>query len=123
MNYLPNHVTHSSGRRKTVCTSSVLAFFGISPDSYRYSQNRKDVLRILRSNGLSARSRKSKVITAKCQTIGAVRARIKKLGESGYFYVGVVGHAMVLDGDGNTVVDTAPRKRDRRRVTHVYHVS
>lgn len=118
-----SHVTHDSGRRKTVCTSHVLAFFGISSDSYHYSECAKDVKRLLRSNGYSVRSRMSKLCGSKKTTIGILRKKIADLGESGSYYVGVPGHAMLLDSQGETIIDTAPRKRDRRQVIHVSKVT
>jgi len=117
------HITHDSGRRKTVCASSVLAHFGIYPDTYNYAENVGDVNRILRDRGYSVRSRKSKIVTKKANTLGGIRNRIKDLGEPGKYFIRVIGHAMVLDGEGKTIVDTDPRKRDRRKVTHVYKIN
>jgi hypothetical protein len=107
---------------KTVCTSSVLTFFGIRRDSYRYAQTIQDAMNILRRNGFSVRSRKS--AAGKNCTIGKFRTKVRsgKI-EGEYFLVRVEGHAMVVRGDGTTVVDTDPRKVDRRRITHVYRVA
>lgn len=116
------HITYGSGRRKTVCASSVLAHFGIYPDTYKYAEKVDDVKRILRDRGYSVRSRKSKIVTKKANTLGSIRSRIKDLNEPGEYFVRVKGHGMVLDGSGKTIVDTAPRKRDRRKVTHVYKI-
>lgn len=113
-------VTHESGRQKTICTSAVLAYFGISPDSYHYCQNRTDMERILRRNGYSVRSRLSKI--GKGCTIGKAREKIANLCEGGYYYVSVAGHAMLLGCCGETVVDTAPRKRDRRKVLAITRI-
>jgi len=114
-----SHVTHASGRRKTVCTSAVLAFFGIDPGSYRYSQNRSDVIGVLRRNGRSVRSRMSRI--PKGISVGGLRTWLRsKKGkgklERGHYYVSVPGHAIVIDHEGRTVVDTAPVKSDRRRI-------
>lgn len=114
-------VVHESGRQKTICTSAVLAFFGIGAAHYHYCQNRKDMERILRRKGWSVRSRLSKV--GKGCTVGKARERIAKLGEGGHYYVSVPGHAMLLDSKGQTVVDTAPRKRDRRKVLAITKIS
>lgn len=124
-----NHITHASGRRKTVCTSAVLAHFGIMPDTYHYSQDRETVVGVLRRNGWAVRSRKSalkvgkrnKVGNLMAPSVGQVRASIRKLNapDSARFYVSVRGHAMLLDAKGRTIVDTAPRSRDRRPVYDV----
>ena len=117
------HIRHRSGRMKTVCTSAVLAHFGISPDRYHYSHSSETVTNVLRRNRWAVRSRKSalKVGRGKPQSVGQVRASIRKLNapNSARFYVSVRGHAMLLDNEGRTIVDTAPRKRDRRPVLNV----
>ena len=121
---LSSHITHASGRRKTVCTSSVLAYFGIAPSEYNYSQYIRDINRVLRSKGFSVRSRFSSVVTKKFKTVGAIRERVKALNvPSGAFYVGVSGHVLVMDREGNTIIDTSPRKRDKRQVLEIYWVS
>lgn len=121
---LSSHITHASGRRKTVCTSSVLAYFGIAPSEYKYSQCIRDINRVLRSKGFAVRSRLSTVVTKKFKTVGAIRERVKALNvPSGAFYIGVDRHVLVMDREGNTVVDTAPRKRDKRQVLEIYWVS
>ncbi len=107
---------------RTVCTGAVLELFGIEKESYRFAQTVQDVVRLLRKRGISVRSRKSAAGKATA-SVGQLRAAIKsgKLG-TGFFLVRVPSHAMLLDANGRTVVDTAPRARDRRRVTHVYLV-
>lgn len=122
MSGLEEHVTHESGRRKTVCTSAVLAHFGVDPSAYHYSGAWGDVERILRRHGYHVRSRLSRV--GRGRSVGQVRTRLARLGDdpSTLYYVGVPGHAMVMAPDGRTVVDTAPRKRDRRKVHRVFAV-
>lgn len=112
---------HASGRRKTICTSAVLAHFGIAPDSYRYCDCRKDVERILRANGFSVRSRRSRVGYG--LTVGQLRERLRALNEPGLYYVSVPGHALLLSDCGETVVDTDPRDRDRRSVLAITKVT
>ena len=118
-----SHLTHASGRQKTVCTSAVLAHFNISPDSYHYSENRATVIGVLRRNRWAVRSRKSalKVGKGKRPSVGQIRASIRKLNapSTARFYVSIKGHAMLLDYQGRTIVDTAPRDRDRRPVLDV----
>lgn len=118
-----DHIKYDSGRMKTICTSNVLAYFGIPASSYKYSDCITDIKRILRKNGWSVRSRMSALVGNKKTSIGALRKRIADLGESGAYYVGIPGHAMLLDSMGRTIVDTAPRKRDRRQVIHVSKVT
>jgi len=115
--HLNTPVIHSSGKRKTVCTSAVLAYFDIAPCQYRYAYKREQTEGVLRRHGWHVRSRRSQ-FPRKC-TVGQLRAGLAKLNENCVYYVSVPHHAMLLDGQGNTIVDTAPRKRDRRRVVKV----
>lgn len=107
---------HGDGR-KTACTSTVLEYFGIDKGSYHYSQFLDDVVAILRRRGYSVRSRRSSI--PKRSTVGSIRNRLNKI-DAGIYIVQVPGHVMIMDSEGRTVVDTAPRKRDRRQVTHLY---
>lgn len=107
---------------KTVCTSAVLTFFGVDRSTYRFAQTITDAMNILRRNGFSVRSRKS--LAGKNCSIGKFRDKVRsgKI-EGKNFLIRVDGHAMVVNGNGETVVDTDPRKRDRRKITHVYRVA
>jgi hypothetical protein len=122
------HVWHASGAAKTVCTSHVLAAFGIDASTYKYSGYAHQRAGVLRRNGYAVRSRMSKL--GKRRTVGAARAAIRAL--AGHDPVGTrymvcvaVGdqrHCLLLAADGTTIVDTDPRDADRRRVTAVHAV-
>lgn len=119
-----DHIAYSNGRRKTVCTSAVLAAFGIDISNYHYSDSRYDVCRILRRNGWSVRSRKSSI--PRNASMGKLRAWLFKNGEyelGARYYVGVPGHAILLSAAGETIVDTSPRRNDRRRIKHIFRVT
>ena len=136
---LNDHITHKSGEAKTVCVSTCLAYFGVPAGSYKYTdngfRNRKtrryftDNRRgaILRRFGFAVRSRLSSV-GGYDTTVGKVRAKIAKLDDpAGTKYLAIVhgartAHAIVLDRDGSTLIDTAPRKNDRRRVAEIHAV-
>ena len=75
---------------------------------------------VLRRKGYAVRSRKSKM--GKASSVGQIRSKLAKLGESCHYFVGVAGHVMLLDNQGKTVVDTDPRKRDKRAINRVYAV-
>jgi len=125
MTGVATHHQHASGRWKNVCTSAVLAFFGVNPEQYHYAQHRKDVVGVLRRSGRSVRSRKSRIPQG--ISVGGLRTWLRsrkgkgKL-EAGFYYVSVPGHAMVIDQDGKTIVDTAPKQRDRRLVRGISRV-
>jgi hypothetical protein len=115
------HRWFPGGEGKTVCTSAVLAAFGIDACEYHYSGYLEQRLNILRKFGWSARSRNSKL--RKNESVGATRKLIAqhKWGDppGTRYMIRVEGHALLLDYDGNTIVDTAPRKRDRRKVLDI----
>ena len=106
---------------KTVCTSAVLAAFDIDACQYNYSGHLDQRLNVLRKFGWSARSRNSKL--RKNESVGAARKLIAqhKWGDppGTRYMIRVQGHALLLDYDGNTIVDTAPRQRDRRKVLDI----
>ena len=137
MNYLPwiaggaavglaargvsEHRWFPGGQGKTVCTSAVLAAFGIDACQYHYSGYLEQRLSVLRKHGWAARSRNSKL--RKNESVGAARKLIAqhKWGDppGTRYMIRVKGHALLLDYDGNTIVDTAPRVRDRRKVQDI----
>lgn len=107
----------SEHKSKTICASAVAGFFN-ADGNVRYLQTVSDIVRAVRKHGYTVRSRRSSV---QADSVGGIRKELKKLGE-GYYIVRVEGHALLLDHNGQTVVDTCPRKRDRRKITHLYKV-
>jgi len=122
---------------KTGCTSACLEYFGITGKEFRYSQFTKDVVAILRRKGWSVRSRRSSI--PKRATVGGIRNKLRALtldemvvaGRHGStinsrliptYLVQVEGHVLLLNGIGSTVVDTDPRKNDRRKVLRIYKI-
>ena len=123
---LRNHIYHKSGRAKTVCVTACLTALGVPFDSYHYTGGAKDSRResILRKNGYCVRSRMSAL--GKQKTVGNARKVIRKLADpADTYYLLVVktgkrdSHALLLDRQGLTVVDTAPVKVDRRRIISI----
>ena len=115
-----DHLTHASGRQKNVCTSAVLVACGIDESSFKYAQHRDDVKNVMRRNGLSVRSRMSSLPKTARTMAGLKRWLAAGNGEEGaLYYVGTDAHALLLDNRGTIVVDTAPRKSDRRKIRHI----
>ena len=108
-------ITHM---KKTVCNTAVLDALGVAHKA-RYLHSVTDCVRVLRNNGFLVRSRKSRIKEG--STVGSVRKQLAKL-EPGFFLVRVDKHVILMGYDGKTLVDTAPRKRDRRKITHIYLV-
>lgn len=138
---VPKHRYFKKGA-KTVCTSAVLAAFGIDACTYHYSGQLKLRCNILRKNGWAARSRNSHLrrvykfskkvkIPSGPKSVGQARkiiARINKdepetnawgdpLGTR--YMIRVEKHALLLDYHGKTIVDTDPRLRDKRKVSDI----
>jgi hypothetical protein len=122
---LTNHIVRKSGSAKTVCVSHVLARIGVPITAYQSTFTRKSgnvAPSILRRNGFAVRSRMSSI--PKGASVGKARAAIAKLKDpAGTLYMtSVSGHLILLDANGQTIVDTAPRKRDARKVYSIYAV-
>ncbi len=105
---------------KNICALEAARFFGCG-DVSRYLHSIRDLVYAVRKS-YTVRSRAGRV---RGKTVGAARDTLRKLaGEVSAkgFLVRVNGHVLVLDATGKTVVDTSPRKRDRRKITHCYVV-
>jgi len=124
---VPAHIWTMAGGAKTVCTSWVLGWFGIAPGSYHYSGYKAQRAGVLRRNGWAVRSRNSAF--SKGKTTGTLRGLVAAYSKdpAGTVYMVRLGyggecHVILIDGDGKTLVDTDPRKRDRRGVLDVHAV-
>jgi hypothetical protein len=122
---LSNHVTTKGGNFKGICVSACLGYFGIHPTQYKFTWSKrtgnKSTHAILRRFGWSVRSRNSALLKG-TKTVGSVRRAIKDYTDytnDVMYYIQVNGHVLLLNSNGDTVVDTAPRKVDRRRVYNV----
>ena len=123
---LPEHIYHKSGEAKTVCVTACLTALGVPVNAYHYTGYNTDCNRreaILRRHGYAVRSRLSAL--GKKKTVGNARKVIQRLNDpAGTFYLVIVtankkGHALLLNDKGETVVDTAPRKMDKRRIVSI----
>jgi len=117
------HKTFVSGKRKTVCATSIAAYFGIAHQDYRVCFRINDLKRILNRRGWSVASRQSKFCRKSC-TVSHLMKQIagQSSHEVGEYLVHVSGHVLILGRNGEVAVDTDPRKSDRRKVMKVYIV-
>jgi hypothetical protein len=116
---LNKHI-YFDGGAKTVCVSTCLAFFGIMPNEYVYTSSKGNVNayeNVLRRKGYSVRSRKSEFGIKKIVTMTELRRKLKSSDYTANDLFIVVGyqrksaHLMVLNGNGETVIDTAPNSK------------
>ena len=120
---LSDHHKTMKGGMKGVCASAVLAYFGVPPTAYSYTSSKTNVNayeNVLRRFGYSVRSRKSAFKGA--TTVSQVSKMIKSYKDytdDVCYMIHVHGHVLLLNSEGKTVVDTDPRKRDRRKVISV----
>ena len=121
---LADHVRTDGGNFNGVCVSACLSYLGIKPNQYKFTWSKRtgndSALAIMRRFGYAVRSRKTAF--KKATTVSALKKAIKgytDLSENVYYYVGVKGHVLLLDSNGNVLVDTDPRQRDRRKVFKV----
>jgi hypothetical protein len=102
---------------QNICALRAVEYFG-AEQSQRYLHNAADVFRAIGSR-FSVRSVKSKM----AKTVGGSRAAMATVAAADSsivaFVVVIAGHVLVCNRDGKTVVDTAPRKNDRRKVRFV----
>jgi hypothetical protein len=106
---------------KTVCTSAVLN--ALNADNWHYSQNKSDMLNILRRSGYAVRSRKSQ-LTKKIFRVSHIKNHVDRFSKlNGKFIVFVERHVLLLDENGQTIVDTDPRIRDKRKIKNIYEVA
>lgn len=116
---LYDHIQHGKGT-KTVCVTTCLNFFNIPMDGYSYTSSHRNVSaykNVLRRFGYSVRSRKTEFKASNYPTMTALKANIRKSKYTVKDFFVVHGiqsksaHLMVLDGNGNTIIDTAPKSK------------
>ena len=117
---------------KNICVLAVARALAKSDERAIYLHTMNDLLRAAKKQGFRIRSRRSEL--QEIATVGAARKVIKKLAKKEEkkfifhrkkalaYIVGVHDHVLLLDPDGKTIVDTAPRKVDRRKVEEFYVV-
>lgn len=122
-----DHIVHASGKMKTVCVTACLTTIGVPFNSFQITGSiiTGHYLKILNKFGFSARSRKSRM--PKSLSIGACRKAIKKIGEDVVYFAVVKGssycHAILIDNEGNTIVDTSPRQKDKRIIHSIHAIT
>ena len=117
---LDDHIEYKGGT-KTICVSTCLSFFGIHPNEYNYTSSNSDnfyFLKTLRRKGYSVRSKMSELKLSYWSTTTTDARKALKRSEYDkndlFLFVGrrtTYAHAIVLDGNGRTIIDTSPSSR------------
>lgn len=105
---------NAANPNQNVCAHIVARALGVA-DAVRYLHTADDIRRAARTR-FSVRSVKT---AAKARTVGAARRNLADIGALGFIVI-VEGHVLLLDAEGNTIVDTDPRIRDKRRILEIH---
>jgi hypothetical protein len=118
-----DHIMYGKGT-KTVCVSTCLNFFNIPFDAYHYTSSDRNIFtykNVLRRFGYSVRSRKSEFKALKPITMTQLKRNIRRseYNENDLFIVSgfqsKLAHLMVLNGNAEMIIDTAPNMKWRVR--------
>lgn len=105
---------------KNICVLRVAEHLKVHNET-RYLHNVSDL--VMASRKLyKVRSRESQV---RGKSVGGARAKLAKLANEVNaigFIMQVDGHVLFLNSEGTTIVDSAPRKRDKRKIRSCYVV-
>ena len=107
---------NAENSNQNICAMMVAKALGVA-NEVRYLHTIGDLKRAA-GKRFSVRSVKSKV---KSDTAGGARKRMADIPAKA-FIVWVPGHVLLMDAEGSTIVDTDPRKRDRRKLLGVWGV-
>jgi len=122
---IPSHIFRESGSAKTICVSTVLKSLGINPDKYHSTSTNKNINNyesIIRRFGYCLRSRKSQIKPD--STVGSIRLKLKNFNdpENSVYLIRLKSHVLLLDKTGKTIVDTDPRKKDKRKILKIHAI-
>lgn len=101
---------------QNLCALRVAQYLGVN-GLVTYLHTINDLVRAARKV-YTVRSRKSSV---RANTVGKARKSLSNL-DGKYYMIIVKGHVLLLDTNGTTIIDTDPRIRDKRKITHIYAV-
>jgi len=130
--YYRRDSNNEENTNQNVCVQAVAHMLGRADQNVRYLHTLEDLVRAVRLTGFKVRSRKSKL--NKNSSVGAARKVIQKLAKKENekfpfivlqpvaYIVRIEDHVLLLDNDGKTICDTAPRKADLRKIDSFYAV-
>jgi hypothetical protein len=116
-----NESNNEQNPNKNVCALAVARLLCCDQQT-RYLHNWGDLQRAIRSLW-SMRSVKTYVKATPDSTVGSLRKAMHEYATNEQhliaYVIRVEGHVLMIDRNGKTLVDTAPRKRDRRKVLDI----
>ena len=116
-----NESNNETNPNKNVCALAVAKLL-LCDKQTRYLHNWGDLQRAIRSLW-SMRSVKSYVKATPDSTVGSLRKAMHDYATKEQhliaYVIRVEGHVLMIDRNGKTLVDTAPRKRDKRKVLDI----
>lgn len=103
----------------TPCATATLNFFGVTGVTWNARTQENVWENTLRRAGYAVRSRSSK-LGKRTSTVGSARKKIAEIADAEPAIVAFIArvdrHVLVIGRDGQTLVDTDPRKNDRRKL-------
>ena len=118
--YLRDSSNNESNPNKNICALRVAEMLRCD-DLVLYLHTIDDLVRAARKVWKVV----SRASGLKGKSVGKIRSKLQDIAaKEGFicFILRVDGHVILVDAKGRTCVDTAPRKVDRRKVTHVYGI-
>jgi hypothetical protein len=119
-----DHSNNPKNPNKNACALAVANALGVG-DVTRYLHTLEDLRRAIRSM-YSLRSVKTAVKATPYTTLGSIRKNLQEHNKSAdacmAYVAHVRDHVLLLSNEGKTLIDTAPVKRDRRKVLNIYGV-
>jgi len=111
-----NDSNNKENPNQNVCAMMVAKRIGVA-DHSRYLHTIQDLVKASRKF-FTVRSRLSSL---KVKSVGGSRKHCKAIGARLYI-AHVKGHVLLLNNEGKTIVDTAPRKIDKRKLISFYAI-
>jgi len=111
---------------KNWCVLEVAKFLGIDNDDVKYLHYAMDLVMAARNSKKITTSHITKEI-GKYTSIGQSRIKLAEIGEESPniigFFVHIHAHVLFLDKEGQTIVDSDPRLRDKRKILGIWKFS
>ena len=116
--WLPVHEIEIVVQEKTPCVSAVLRFLDV--EEFEQAYNIPTMIELLREIDWVCDPLPTYGAKSVGQFRGVVTKELRQYNDYEYYLVFLWGHVLLLNNHGETIVDTAPRTRDKRKIDCVY---